>query len=175
MADYNSAYTGAQVDAAVAKSQGIPAAAAITEAVEPAAASAGDVWTADGQGGAAWAAPSGGGSQLYQHDIFISKLSGNMCRIWASIINNSPSPLSTTSALRTWLLNNGYTSSEIVATGYFKSSNVYRIVTGILAFVGDSDDYIRVSCLEYSASSIGFDVSKSLDLDISITDHVRAL
>lgn len=70
MADYNSTYTGAEVDASVAKSQALPSATDINEAVAPASASAGDVWTADGNGGAAWVAPSGGDG-LYLHKISI--------------------------------------------------------------------------------------------------------
>ena len=90
MANYNSTYTGAEVDAAVAKSQALTTATDINDAVTksqalPAAAdvisvvdtltentaSAGDVLTANGAGSASWETPSGGGSQLYAHNITI--------------------------------------------------------------------------------------------------------
>lgn len=124
MADYNSTYTGAEVDASVAKSQGIPSATDVTsavnkslalapatdinEAIQPAAASAGDVWTADGDGGAAWVAPSGGGSQLYQHYI---RMNGSTEYYDFSFIS-SDSQFTTFDGFRNMLTAKGYTSSS---------------------------------------------------------------
>ena len=139
MADYNSNYTGAEVDAAIAKTQSLESATDINNAVAPTSAAAGDVWTADGAGGAAWVTPSGGGgSQLYAHTVIIAKNSSYFILRFIS----SDSSYTNAGDMREKLYTKGFTSYQgksLIATGNHASGAIEPdtttdfYVTGIYA------------------------------------------
>lgn len=90
MANYNSPYTGAEVDASVAKSQALPAAADVNGVVDILnnnAASSGDVLTADGDGGASWVTPTMAVVTLYETEISVSS---NAISISGLILSTTP-------------------------------------------------------------------------------------
>lgn len=112
MADYNSNYTGAEVDAAIAKTQELESAANINEAIKPNAANAGDVWTADGNGAAAWVTPSGG-SSLYLHKIqlLVHANTSNTAAMYITMITPDADAYTSTNIvdkINTYLANNNY-------------------------------------------------------------------
>lgn len=162
MADYNSTYTGAEVDASVAKSQGIPSATDVTsavnkalalapatdinEAIQPAAASAGDVWTADGDGGAAWVAPSGGGGGKYAHNIVLVISSEGCESCQFTLINAVATPYNSYSAIASALNNAGFDSKSHVlsATGHNTSAqSPYDKVESVFSGTGTTVSYGR--------------------------------
>lgn len=160
MADYNSTYTGAEVDAAVAKTQGIPSALDVTsavnkalalepaneinEAIAPAAASSGDVWTADGNGGAAWVAPSGGGS-VYSHQLWI-QVHINSITVGAfhfALITPDATP---------------YTATNICEKlrAYYRNPDYSGM--GLPAFIaGSSPDVIGIGQISFAGSALAYE------------------
>ena len=126
MADYNSNYTGAEVDAAIAKTQALESATDINNAIAPTSATAGDVWTADGAGGAAWVTPSGGGgTQWYDHFYRFS--------VWGDshIYTTKSTACTTLAEINTMFFNypaHGHNSNgELILSTVRSGDNVYFI------------------------------------------------